>query len=136
MNLYMQKARYNLQSLLMGAVLALLAVAVLQPPRIVRATARPLQSLSSASLTAAITPTLVPGVYCTVTVWNPSATRVWVGGSTVTASTGLPICTDSTVCPSGSVFTADVLGDGLNGLFVIASGAPLSGLRILRGTGC
>lgn len=36
-------------------------------------------------------------------IWNNSATPVYIGGSDVTSTLGMPICTDSAACPSSSV---------------------------------
>lgn len=35
---------------------------------------------------------------CSITVGNLSTTKIWVGGSTVSANTGFPICSSTTEC--------------------------------------
>lgn len=41
--------------------------------------------------------------YSHLTVWNNSATPVYIGGSDITSTLGLPICTDTAACPAASI---------------------------------
>lgn len=54
---------------------------------------------------------------CSVIVGNLSTTKVWIGGSTVSPSTGWPVCSDSSSCFS----TAVEIPGSINAVFAITT---------------
>lgn len=54
---------------------------------------------------------------CSVLVGNLGTTKVWIGGSTVSSSTGWPVCSDSSACYS----TAVEIPGSVNAVFAITT---------------
>lgn len=69
--------------------------------------------------TTAATPIADGAPYHSLTMWNNSATPVYLGASNVTASTtnGYPICTDTATCPR-----ADMPADVRHGFCRVTAG--------------
>jgi hypothetical protein len=60
--------------------------------------APPIAGITAARLSVTASAAVVPGGGCSVTVFNPSSTPVYLGGSTVAHTTGFPVCSDATLC--------------------------------------
>jgi cobalamin biosynthesis protein CbiD len=100
----------NRKAIAIGALLFLLL-----PAAAALALSQPLTGIYSETLSVTTTAERVTSEYNittgwkSCTIWNNSATILYVGGSDVDATDGFPICTDTASCPD-SKFTADATG--------------------------
>jgi hypothetical protein len=125
-----------------------LVVAGVAQVQTVYATANPMSQLVTPTTTLSLVantpaqptkPAGWGGRVCNVTIWNNTATPVYIGGppgpggttvlGTATVGAGMPICTDTAVCVK-PLATVDASLVGL------IAGVNVSGIRYFFGGGC
>jgi hypothetical protein len=84
-------------------------------------------SVSCATSATSVVPSTGAGIEDAF-IWNNSATPVYVGGSSVGTSTGIPICTDTASCVQSSIALSVVRG----GVYCKVSSGTVS-VRVLSG---
>lgn len=84
-------------------------------------------SVSCATSATSVVPSTGAGIEDAF-IWNNSTTPVYVGGSAVGTSTGIPICTDTASCVQSSIALSVVRG----GVYCKVSSGTVS-VRVLSG---